>query len=370
MKKLISIILLVLFTFIYSSVLFIPQQIIAVTSDTIMHTRKTNEYLNENEVKSNDVFTTYSTNEQYLDSGSVMATNSTLADGWLDSVTSTHISGWAWQSDIPNTPIQIHIYLQNLTTQQQVVYFATAGDYRSDLASAGYGNGYHGFNYSIDWSRLPYGVYTVNVYAISTNGINPLLQGCPRNYQSATTIGQKGYAVYRDLGTLPSIFAPGDWHAGILCEEYVTDNLSIVHKPGIFGDIGAVSFEDFVGDLTYRGIYRPTSNFLCGYDRERFVSMARYLATRDIGYITTYQLQATVWPDAEKIEPDDIASIRCDGLIEYCYEYYGYRVYGNDALWDISKASTENLQHHSTQNILPKAQATNYLRFSNTIYND
>ncbi len=60
-----------------------------------------------------------------------------------------------------------------------------------------------------------------------------------------------------------------------------------------------------------------------------------------------------------KIEPYDIASLRCDGLVEYCYEYYGYRVFGSDDSWDISKPGSTF--HHSASNIMPKVQAQQYL---------
>lgn len=64
-----------------------------------------------------------------------------------------------------------------------------------------------------------------------------------------------------------------------------------------------------------------------------------------------------------KIEPYDIASLRCDGFVEYCYEYYGYRVYGPNGGWDISYPSLANKDNHSLNYIMPKSQAQDFLDF-------
>lgn len=63
----------------------------------------------------------------------------------------------------------------------------------------------------------------------------------------------------------------------------------------------------------------------------------------------------------DKISTGDILSMRCGGVIEYCYEYYGFRVYGNNTYWDISTYSTDTIAHHALAYIHPKSQAQNYL---------
>ena len=90
--------------------------------------------------------------------------------------------------------------------------------------------------------------------------------------------------------------------------------------------------------------------------------MARILKTKDISYTFDKQLDADLSTATTKIQPDDITKIRCDGLIEYCYEYYGYRIFGSDTLWDISKPSQSNLDHHKGMtDIMPKEQALSYM---------
>ena len=108
------------------------------------------------------------------------------AGGFLDSVSSTGLSGWAWRSDLPNSPIDVHIYIDNLTTGQSWFDVTLANIYRADLENAGYGNGYHGYSYPIDWGNYPSGNYRVHTYAIG--GGNPLLNGGPMTYTNVSNI--------------------------------------------------------------------------------------------------------------------------------------------------------------------------------------
>ena len=93
-----------------------------------------------------------------------------------------------------------------------------------------------------------------------------------------------------------------------------------------------------------------------------------YILSRkgDISYTVTKQLDATLQPGATKIQPTDVTSVRCDGFVEYCYEYYGYRIYGDDDHWDITKSDAANVEEHAgnpllAQNVSPKKQAQNYM---------
>lgn len=124
-------------------------------------------------------------------------------EGWLDGVSSTEISGWAWRSDIPNTPIDVHVYITNLSTNQQWGYPITANLFRQDLLNAGYGNGYHGYGFSVNWADYPTGNYSIVVYAIGANGNNPALYGCPKNYNYATSDTHKNSLIKGCLWTVP-----------------------------------------------------------------------------------------------------------------------------------------------------------------------
>ncbi|MBQ7045113.1 MAG: hypothetical protein IJN65_01310 [Clostridia bacterium] len=102
--------------------------------------------------------------------------------GYLDFVTSTEISGWAYQSDIPNSWLEVHIYIADKDGNTVDVIATRADMYRSDLASAGFGNGYHGFCHNMDWMAYVPGTYTVSAYAIGINSSNVQLTLSPQNF--------------------------------------------------------------------------------------------------------------------------------------------------------------------------------------------
>lgn len=103
-------------------------------------------------------------------------------EGCLDFVNADRMAGWAWRPDLPNNPIDIHVYFNNITTGQNFgPYPFSANFYRADLQAAGIGNGYHGFDLLVNWNTLPPGLYDVVVYAIG-DGYNPSLTNCPMNY--------------------------------------------------------------------------------------------------------------------------------------------------------------------------------------------
>lgn len=102
--------------------------------------------------------------------------------GHLDTVSSTLIGGWAYQSNIPNTALMVHIYVINNSTNDQEIISVTAGGYRADLKAAGYGDGYHAFHYAINWKAYKPGTYTVRAYAIGVNSSNPQLNNSPKMF--------------------------------------------------------------------------------------------------------------------------------------------------------------------------------------------
>lgn len=115
------------------------------------------------------------------DSGATRTAGATPT-GHLDTVSSTMIGGWAYQSNIPNTALQVHIYIINNSTNEQKIIPVTANGYRADLAAAGYGNGYHAFQYNISWKTYKPGTYTVRAYAIGVNSSNPQLNSSPKTF--------------------------------------------------------------------------------------------------------------------------------------------------------------------------------------------
>ncbi len=69
---------------------------------------------------------------------------SPVFQGNFDAVNCQTISGWAWDKNQPNIPVNVDIYVDG-----KWVATITANQFRQDLLNAGIGNGYHGFSYAI-----------------------------------------------------------------------------------------------------------------------------------------------------------------------------------------------------------------------------
>lgn len=113
--------------------------------------------------------------------------------GWIDSVSDTAISGWAWRSDLPNSPVSVSFDITNNDTGDYYYLSTTANVYRADLANAGYGNGYHGFSCAVDWKNDYYsGNYTITAY-VGHGGATYNLSGNPKIYNNNgnITLGEK-----------------------------------------------------------------------------------------------------------------------------------------------------------------------------------
>ena len=102
--------------------------------------------------------------EPYLDKDYVVQATPTYV-GYLDTATSSTITGWAWNS-IDDTPLNVDVKIFKDNALVKTIT-TTANIYREDLLNAKKGNGKHGFIVSFDFSTLGAGTYKVNAY---TNG--------------------------------------------------------------------------------------------------------------------------------------------------------------------------------------------------------
>ncbi|QTH42022.1 hypothetical protein J4772_31675 [Cohnella sp. LGH] len=167
---------------------------------------------------------------------------------------------------------------------------------------------------------------------------------------SAAT-GYQGYAIYRD-----GVFFGADWHAGMMDSAYSDYYLPVTHHSGS-GVVKWDSWANFLDGNNFKGVYKPSGSIVENY-RDLFVGKARALKDAQIGYTVWHMLN---WDDADTslgdwIDVDEITLIRCDGVIEYSYEWYGFRVYGNNDYWDITKAEMDNKEMHSVFTVTPKIQ--------------
>ena len=116
----------------------------------------------------------------------------------------------------------------------------------------------------------------------------------------------------------------------------------------------------------FQGVYQPKPElngmvYISSIERDLVVAMANNLSCYRINYSLGVQLDHNgiyTW-----IYPEDITNLRCDGLVEYCYEFYGFRIFGPDYYWNISKNDFYNIQSiHSFGAISPLSQAVNYMK--------
>jgi hypothetical protein len=93
-------------------------------------------------------------------------------DGYQDGADCNQVWGWAWNRNLPNSPINVDIYdgASNLAT-------VSANLFRQDLLNAGKGNGFHAFVYN-----LPPSVRDGQMHYISVkfSGTNNHLNSSPR----------------------------------------------------------------------------------------------------------------------------------------------------------------------------------------------
>lgn len=166
--------------------------------------------------------------------------------------------------------------------------------------------------------------------------------------------GNEGYAAYRD-----GVFFGYDWHAGLWDEPDSSYNLPILHAPGPNSEVGWASWDDFLDGNNFKGTFKP-NEFASSSMRDAFVSMGRNLRTENIPYNLGYQVYYDADEVGSYVSYDEIHSIRCDGVIEYIYEWYSYRVYGEDDWWDVTENNVNSLGYHGLTFITPKKQV-NYL---------
>lgn len=170
--------------------------------------------------------------------------------------------------------------------------------------------------------------------------------------------GDIGYAVYRDGVDILSVH---EWHAAIINRNTKTNSRYVIHANKKYAvDYG--DWDDFLhgvgntsSDNEAKGIYRPR-NGITASERDAVVETARDLVAADIPYTFAGMMGYAIDDSRNTIEPNEIGSIRCDGVVEYCYEYNGHRIFGKSSAWNITENSTASYDAHH-ENAWPSTQA-------------
>lgn len=174
---------------------------------------------------------------------------------------------------------------------------------------------------------------------------------------TASTTNRLGNAIYRDGVDIPLTDIEINWHTGLVAHasgpEYNTTGKWVIHHPGNNVDGEKVvrydTYNTFKDGNTPKGEYCMSDMTLSDHMNVFFT--AEDLVDEGIPY--TFLSILTTSKGGGNIEPSDITKIRCDGVVEYCYEYNGIRLQGG-AYWNI--ATYLGALNHDSVLMSPKTQ--------------
>ena len=161
----------------------------------------------------------------------------------------------------------------------------------------------------------------------------------------------KGYAVFRK-GTYD--------HAGIMYGKYISGYKPVIHAPGGDKVVRWDTWKRFKNGKDFICVSKPKNCNMNATIRNSFVSKG--LELRGIPYTKIDQIKYNAG-NQQFVKPQYITNLRCDGVLEYIYEWYGYRVGGPDGCYDITINRWENMGAHSGFAITPRIQHQNLLTY-------
>lgn len=172
----------------------------------------------------------------------------------------------------------------------------------------------------------------------------------------------RGYAVYRD-GVIGL-----NHHAALMHYNKITGGSNYSNYPNANDVIQATgngytvdkeSWLTFLNGNSFVAACRPNSASMGNTDIVHFI----YKATQLIGipYDVNYQVNYQILNDNSKVETSQITTLRCDGVVEYVYEYYGYKVFFDDNYWDVTVNNQAIRNLHSGAYVTPGTQHSYYL---------
>ncbi len=181
--------------------------------------------------------------------------------------------------------------------------------------------------------------------------VTVVLSGVGTDVEIEASGNWKGYAIYRSgvLGNLND-------HAALMDSPNVMVNYPIIQASGPGCVVDWVSWFGFTDGEDYLGLYKPNNCEMSQWGAT-FAAKARELRG------TSYYFWGQIYYEADGtyVSPDEVLGLRCDGLVEYVYEWFGFPVYGGQ-FWDITKNDTNCFdQHDSLWSINPRLQHEAYL---------
>lgn len=176
----------------------------------------------------------------------------------------------------------------------------------------------------------------------------------------------RGSAIYRDKIT-GAFWASTNGHAGLVVQHYIVEDHQdcITHMTGD-GYAESCTLSEFMaeGDENAATEYSLAVPLETMTDTEigYICAKAAELVDADFNYTFLRQLNysASRFGTGRVLVPH-ITALRCDGLTEYCYEFYNKRIYGSNSGWDVSIATQASYNEHSGVQITPYKQMNNYM---------
>lgn len=154
--------------------------------------------------------------------------------------------------------------------------------------------------------------------------------------QPFSTTNRLGHAIYRDGVVFDQ------WHTGIVAHasgpEYSSDGNWVVHARGSGKTTGYDTFDTFLRNKegekqNYVGERYMSTMTLS--DHYNIFFTAEDMATEAIPYTFVNMISVSLLAPAQ-LEVSDIEKIRCDGFVEFAYEYNGIKLQASSVYWDIS----------------------------------
>ena len=167
----------------------------------------------------------------------------------------------------------------------------------------------------------------------------------------------RGHAVYRALN---SVGGATFGHGGVVSAVSGGAPTYVIHAPGNTVSpytVTEVTISTFKGDgLDYYGTYCMPGTSTATYSN--ILVLAELLDDYNVPYVFTHQMDHEHVGSAGSILPKEITYIRCDGVIEYCYEYYDVELLGRTVnglyYWDISNPL--DYIYHASVTFTPQTQ--------------
>lgn len=160
--------------------------------------------------------------------------------------------------------------------------------------------------------------------------------------------GYQGMACFRD-GVMGGL----QWHAGLYYQPNANYSWPIVHIGGDGDIVSRCDLATFNDGNTFKGVYYKSGVTSSKLDSIRY--LADELAsdyTIGYPYLAFNMLEHSA--SSGYIYPYHINTLRCDGVVEYCYEYYGVKLqtyydYNTSTdHWDISEV--DDCEWHTAGN--------------------